>query len=61
MSGNDWPVANLRSGYNKVEREVNRALARLSADERDQVLGGTAIAVYASAQYEGWFCALMNC
>ncbi len=46
MFGSDWPVANLRGGYGKVWRETNRALARLSADERARILGGTAIAFY---------------
>jgi len=46
MFGSDWPVANLRGGYCKVWRETNRALARLSRDERDRILGGTAIAFY---------------
>lgn len=46
MFGSDWPVANLRGGYNKVWSETNLALARLSPDERDRILGGTAIAFY---------------
>ncbi|MBO0682075.1 MAG: amidohydrolase family protein [Candidatus Dormibacteraeota bacterium] len=46
MFGSDWPVANLRGGYGKVWRETNLALARLSADERARILGGTAIAFY---------------
>jgi L-fuconolactonase len=46
MFGSDWPVANLRGGYGKVWRETNRVLARLSRDERDRILGGTAIAFY---------------
>ena len=46
MFGSDWPVANLRGGYSKVWRETNLALARLSRDERDRILGGTAIAFY---------------
>jgi len=44
--GSDWPVANLRGGYGKVWCETNLALARLSPDERDRILGETAIAVY---------------
>lgn len=44
--GSDWPVANLRGGYGKVWRETNRALARLSRDERNRILGGTALAFY---------------
>jgi L-fuconolactonase len=46
MFGSDWPVANLRGGYSKVWRETNLALACLSRDERDRILGGTAIAFY---------------
>jgi L-fuconolactonase len=46
MFGSDWPVANLRGGYSKVWREANLVLARLSSDERDRILGGTAIAFY---------------
>ena len=46
MFGSDWPGANLRGGYGKVWRETNLALARLSNDERDRILGGTAIAFY---------------
>ena len=46
MFGSDWPVANLRGGYSKVWRETNRTLARLSRDERDLILGRTAIAFY---------------
>ena len=46
MFGSDWPVANLRGGYSKVWRETNLALALLSREERDRILGGTAIAFY---------------
>ena len=46
MFGSDWPVAALRGGYSKVWRETGRALARLSRNERDLILGGTAIAFY---------------
>jgi L-fuconolactonase len=46
MFGSDWPVAELRGGYSKVWRETNLALARLSQDEHDRILVGTAIAFY---------------
>jgi len=46
MFGSDWPVANLRGGYAKVWRETKLVLARLSPDERERILGGTAIAFY---------------
>ena len=38
--------ANLRGGYSKVWRETTRALAGLSREECDRILGGTAIAFY---------------
>ncbi len=53
MFGSDWPVANLRGGYAKVWRETNRALAPLSREERDQILGGTAVAFYRLATGQG--------
>ena len=46
MFGSDWPVANLRGGYSKVWRETNLVLAGISPDERDCILGGTAIEFY---------------
>jgi L-fuconolactonase len=46
MFGSDWPVANLRGGYGKVWGETNLALASISRDERDRILGRTAIAFY---------------
>jgi len=46
MFGSDWPVANLRGGYSKVWHETNVAISRLSRDERDLILGGTAIEFY---------------
>jgi L-fuconolactonase len=46
MFGSDWPVANLRGGYSKVWRETKLALAGLTRDERDRILGGTAIEFY---------------
>jgi L-fuconolactonase len=46
MFGSDWPVANLRGGYGKVWREMSCVLAHLSRDERDRILGGTAIEFY---------------
>ena len=46
MFGSDWLVANLRGGYSKVWRETKLAIARLSNDERDRILGSTAVAFY---------------
>jgi len=46
MWGSDWPVSILGGGYAYVWQEMNRLFARLSPDERDQVLGLTAARVY---------------
>jgi L-fuconolactonase len=46
MFGSNWPVCGVCGGYGKVWREINRALAHLSSDERDRILGGTAVAFY---------------
>lgn len=46
MFGSDWPVAVIRGGYSKVWQEVQNLLARLSHDEQDRILGGTAIDAY---------------
>ena len=46
MFGSDWPVAVVRGGYSKIWHETNAALAGLGQEERDQILGGTAIRVY---------------
>jgi hypothetical protein len=46
MFGSDWPVVKLRGGYSNVWHETNLAIARLSRDERDWILGGTATAFY---------------
>jgi L-fuconolactonase len=46
MFGSDWPVAILRGGYSKVWHETNVVLGRLSRDERERILGRTAVDVY---------------
>src|SRR5262245_53691065 len=46
MIGSDWPVAVIRGGYRKVWQEMQTVLARVSQDERDRIMGGTAIDVY---------------
>jgi L-fucono-1,5-lactonase len=46
MWGSDWPVSILGGGYAHVWQEMNRLFARLSPEERDQVLGLTAARVY---------------
>ena len=46
MIGSDWPVAVIRGGYRKVWQEMQTMLARVSQDERDRIMGGTAIDVY---------------
>lgn len=46
MFGSDWPVAVIRGGYAKVWQETRTVLSGLSQDERDRILGGTAVRVY---------------
>lgn len=46
MFGGDWPVAILAGDYAQVWAATNEVLADLSAAERDQILGGTAIEFY---------------
>ncbi len=53
MLGNDWPVANLGGGYARVWQETGRVPGRLSQDERDRILGGTAVAFYRPAIGDG--------
>ncbi len=46
MFGSDWPVAVLAGTYTKVWQETNKAIAHLSSEEQDAILGGTANAFY---------------
>ena len=46
MFGSDWPVAVVRGGYAKIWLETQAALAGLSQDEKNHILGATAIRVY---------------
>jgi L-fuconolactonase len=46
MFGSDWPVAVVRGGYAKIWHETKTTLAGLAQDEREQILGGTAMRVY---------------
>lgn len=46
MYGSDWPVCLAGVGYARWFELVAGFAARLSADERDRVLGGTAIEAY---------------
>lgn len=41
MAGSDWPVCLLAADYAAVQATLDGALARLDADERSDVLGGT--------------------
>ncbi|WNY35368.1 amidohydrolase family protein [Curtobacterium flaccumfaciens] len=42
MFGSDWPVSTLATTYDDVVRRTTEALADLSPDDRQAVLGGTA-------------------
>jgi L-fuconolactonase len=46
MIGSDWPVCLLAGSYGDVIAVVERWVERLSADERDAILGGTAARFY---------------
>ena len=44
--GSDWPVVNLAGGYDRWFAAAESLLARLSADEKAAIFGGTAARVY---------------
>ncbi|GAA1939267.1 amidohydrolase family protein [Kitasatospora viridis] len=46
MFGSDWPVCTLAADYTQVVATTSELLADLSADERREVLSGTAARVY---------------
>jgi L-fuconolactonase len=46
MFGSDWPVCLVASGYRRWCEVVSRWIARLSREEQDRVLGGTAMEAY---------------
>ncbi|MFN7997729.1 MAG: amidohydrolase family protein [Bryobacteraceae bacterium] len=46
MFGSDWPVLLLAGSYLQWTQVVNDSIAALSDDERERILGGTAIEAY---------------
>jgi L-fucono-1,5-lactonase len=50
MIGSDWPVCTLAGAYADVIAVVTDFIARLSPDEQDAILGGTAARFYALPQ-----------
>jgi L-fuconolactonase len=46
MWGSDWPVVNLAGGYDRWIEAAAACLAGLSADEQQQIFGGTAARFY---------------
>lgn len=46
MYGSDWPVADLAGDYLKVWKETNKAIEKLSEEEKEAILGKTAIEFY---------------
>ncbi len=46
MFGGDWPVATLAGSYTQVWEETNKTIAHLDKDDREAILGGTAVALY---------------
>ena len=49
MFGSDWPVCVLACDYGRWAKIVRRQIAKLSASEQAQIMGGTAAAVYGIA------------
>jgi L-fuconolactonase len=50
MFGSDWPVSTLCASYAQVAEALGEALGPISADERAQILGGTAERFYGLAE-----------
>jgi len=46
LFGSDWPVCTLATSYERWVETVSNWASRLSAGERDRILGGTAVEVY---------------
>ena len=46
LFGSDWPVCTLATSYERWVETVSSWASRLSAGERDRILGGTALEVY---------------
>lgn len=46
LFGSDWPVCTLATGYERWAQTISSWASRLSAGERDRILGGTALEVY---------------
>lgn len=46
LFGSDWPVCTLATGYERWVETVGSWANRLSAGERERILGGTALEVY---------------
>jgi L-fuconolactonase len=46
MAGSDWPVCLLATTYGRWFETIHRLLRSLSGNEKDRILGGTAIEVY---------------
>jgi L-fuconolactonase len=46
MFGSNWPVCLLAGDYRRIKNALEQCIAALSADERAEVMGGSAIAAY---------------
>ena len=49
MFGSDWPVCRLVSSYREVVEAIDGLVSQLTASERSDVLGGTAVRIYGMA------------
>jgi L-fuconolactonase len=46
MYGSNWPVCLLASDYRRIKSALEQCIASLSAEERAEVMGGSALAAY---------------
>jgi L-fuconolactonase len=46
MFGSDWPVCLVACGYGRWHQMVKAWVSKLSLDERQRILGGTAVEAY---------------
>ena len=53
LFGSDWPVCLLAASYEQVVAAAHELIGRLTLDERTDILGGTATAIYRLEQHSG--------
>jgi L-fuconolactonase len=53
LFGSDWPVCLLAASYDQVVAAAHQLVGRLTLDERTDILGGTATAIYRLEHHSG--------